>query len=97
MTREIIHQSDFVGPCYLTGPVRFYSLHPVDLSTGRCAVEPLAQRAGQHTVDCGLCGPAWEFPKPQQVDNEMVFYGSPAHPRGMGVLIRLCLPLGIEP
>ncbi len=22
-----VHQTDFVGPCYLTGPVRFYSLH----------------------------------------------------------------------
>ena len=27
----------------------------------------------------------------------MVFYGSPAHPRGMGLLIRLCLGQGIEP
>jgi putative transposase len=33
------HQTDFVGPCYLAGPIRFYSLHSVDLATGRCAVE----------------------------------------------------------
>jgi len=46
-----VHQTDFVGPCYLTGPVRFYSLHSVDVVTGRCAVEPLGQRAGQHTVN----------------------------------------------
>lgn len=46
-----VHQADFVGPCYLTGPVRFYSLHSVDLATGRCAIEPLVQRAGQHTVN----------------------------------------------
>jgi len=26
-----------------------------------------------------------------------MFYGSRRHPRGMGKLIRLCLPLGIEP
>ena len=32
------------------------------------------------------------IPQHQQVDNEMVFYGSRAHPRGMGPLIRLCLP-----
>lgn len=93
-----VFQTDFVGPCYLTGPVRFYSLHSVDLGTGRCGVEPLAQRAGQPTVDalwaiwCRLGVPCH-----QQVDNEMVFYGSPAHPRGLGILIRLCLPLGIEP
>jgi hypothetical protein len=30
-------------------------------------------------------------PEHQQIDNEMVFYGSRAHPRGMGPLIRLCL------
>lgn len=36
------------------------------------------------------------MPHHQQVDNEMVFYGSPAHPRGMGSLIRLCLHYDIE-
>lgn len=93
-----VHQTDFVGPCYLTGPVRFYSLHSVDVVTGRCAVEPLGQRAGQHTVNALWA--TWTrlgLPRHQQVDNEMVFYGSPAYPRGMGLLIRLCLPLDIEP
>lgn len=37
------------------------------------------------------------IPEHQQVDNEMVFYGSPTHPRGMGSLIRLCLMQGVEP
>lgn len=93
-----VHQTDFVGPCYLTGPVRFYSLHSVDMATGRCAVEPLAQRAGQHTVDALWA--AWNrlgLPRHQQVDNELVFYGSPTHPRGLGILIRLCLLYGVEP
>jgi len=92
-----VHQSDFVGPCFLRGPVRFYSLHSVDLATHRCAVEPLLSREGQHTVDALWA--SWlrlGMPKHQQVDNEMVFYGSPAHPRGMGSLIRLCLLHGIE-
>jgi len=31
------------------------------------------------------------MPQNLQVDNEMSFYGSPTHPRGMGPLIRLCL------
>lgn len=92
-----VHQSDFVGPCYLTGPVRFYSLHSVDVATHRCAVEPLVERGGQHTVDALWA--SWQrlgMPRHQQVDNEMVFYGSPAHPRGMGMLIRLCLLHDIE-
>lgn len=94
----LVQQTDFVGPCHLRGPVRFYSLNTVEIATNRCAVEPLAQRGGQHTVDALWA--SWcrlGMPRHQQVDNEMLFYGSPAHPRGMGMLIRLCLPLGIEP
>lgn len=91
------HQADFVGPCYLHGPIRFYSLNSVDLFTGRCAFEPLLQRGGQHTLDAFWA--IWQrlgMPDHQQVDNDMVFYGSPAHPRGMGSLIRLCLAYGIQ-
>ncbi len=91
-----VHQSDFVGPCYLRTPIRFYSLNSVDLATGRCAVEPVL--GGKDTVVDALWA-TWlrlGFPKYQQVDNEAVFYGSPRHPRGMGKLIRLCLPLGIR-
>jgi len=29
------HQADFVGPCYLRGPIRFYSLNIVDTATVR--------------------------------------------------------------
>jgi putative transposase len=93
-----VHQIDYVGPCYLQGPVRFWSLNTVDVATVRCAVEPVASRVGQATVDALWAG--WHrlgLPEAVQADNELVFYGSPAHPRGMGVLIRLCLPLGIEP
>jgi hypothetical protein len=37
------------------------------------------------------------IPQNLQVDNELSFYGSPTHPRGMGPLIRLCLHRGVEP
>lgn len=92
------HQTDFVGPCYLSGPVRFYSLNSVDVTSGRCAVTPVLAKAGQHTIDA-----IWShwcrlgIPEHQQVDNEPVFYGSRRHPRGMGNLIRLCLVHGVEP
>ena len=87
-----IHQADFVGPCYLKGPIRFYSLNMVDLCTGRCGVEPVFSRSGQAVVD-GFWS-LWKrmgMPSQLQVDNEMSFYGSPTHPRGMGPLVRLCL------
>ena len=36
-----VHQSDFVGPCYLRGGLRFHSLHSLDVTTRRCGVEPV--------------------------------------------------------
>jgi transposase InsO family protein len=93
-----VHQTDFVGPCYLNGPIRFYSLNSVDLASGRCAISPVLSKAGQNTVDA--IWSSWcrlGMPKHQQVDNELVFYGSRKHPRGMGNLIRLCLLNGVEP
>jgi len=92
-----VHQADFVGPCYLRGAGRFYSYNVVDLATGRCAIEPLQQRGGQAVLDA-IWGVWWRLgvPQHQQVDNDLAFYGSPAYPRGMGNLIRLCLAQGVE-
>lgn len=92
-----VHQTDFVGPCYLHGGIRFYGLNSVDLATGRCATQPIPTRSAQVTLDA--LWSSWErlgMPRHQQVDNEMVFYGSPRHPRSMGPLLRLCLLNGIE-
>jgi transposase len=93
-----VHQSDYVGPCYLRGPLRFYSLNSVDIVTGRCAVTPVFSKAAQSAIDA-IWANWWRLgmPKHQQVDNEMVLYGSQNHPRGMGCLIRLCLANGVEP
>ncbi len=94
------HQADFVGPRHLrgkTGVIRFYGMNVVDLNTGRCGVEPLFNRSGNavYTAFWAIWG-RLGLPRHLQVDNEMVFYGSPTHPRGMGPLIRLCLHYGIE-
>jgi putative transposase len=92
------HQADLVGPCYLKGPVRFYSLNIVDTATVRCALHPSRSKSGQTIID-GFWS-AWKrmgMPERIQIDNAMSFFGSPTHPRGMGPLIRLCLHNGIEP
>jgi len=92
------HQADWVGPCYLTGPIRFYSLNVVDTTTGRCGLHPCAAKAGQQVLDALWA--IWKrlgIPDNLQVDNELSFYGSPTHPRGLGPLIRLCLHYGVEP
>lgn len=94
------HQADFVGPRYLKatqGAIRFYSMNAVDQATCRCGTQPLFTRGGNAVYEAfwaiwGRLG----MPRHLQVDNELVFYGSPTHPRGMGPLIRLCLHYGIE-
>jgi len=91
------HQADLVGPCYLTGPIRFYSLHTVDTAINRCAIEPMPSKAAQSILDAVYA--VWlrmGIPENLQVDNELAFYGSPTHPRGMGPLIRLCLRYGVK-
>jgi len=92
------HQADMVGPCYLKGPVRFYSLNVVDMATVRCGLYPSLSKAGQSILD-GFWA-IWSrmgIPDHIQIDNAMSFFGSPTHPRGMGPLIRLCLHNGVEP
>jgi transposase InsO family protein len=92
------HQADLVGPCYLKGPIRFYGLNVVDTATARCGLYASPSKAGQDVVN-GVWS-IWTrlgIPENIQVDNAMSFFGSPAHPRGMGPLIRLCLHHGVEP
>ena len=92
-----VQQADWVGPNYLLGGIRFYSLNVVDLATGRCGVQPSQGREGQSVFDAfwGI----WRrlgIPQNLQVDNAQEFYGSPAYPRGMGPLIRLCLHQNVD-
>lgn len=92
------HQGDFVGPCYLKGPIRFYSLNIVDAATARCGLQPALSKAAQGVLD-GFWA-AWKrigIPDRVQIDNAMSFFGSRRHHRGMGPLIRLCLHNGVEP
>ncbi len=90
-------QIDLVGPCYLAGPIKFYSLNAVDMAINRCGIEPLSSRDAQSILDAVYA--VWMrmgIPENLQVDNEFSFYGSPTHPRGMGPLIRLCLRYGVN-
>jgi len=92
------HQMDLVGPCYLQGPLRFYSINVVDITTSRCGIHPASSKSGQCIIDALWA--VWTrmgIPRNLQIDNDMSFYGSPTHPRGMGPLIRLCLHQGVEP
>src|SRR3989304_1862946 len=97
LTPNQTHQLDLVGPCYLTGPTRFYSLHAIDPAINRCGIEPIPSRSAQSVLDAVYA--VWQrmgIPENLQVDNELAFFGSPAHPRSMGPLIRLCLHYGVN-
>jgi len=93
-----VHQSDFVGPRYLRGPVRFYSFNTVDVATARCATVPLLHRSTEAVIPA-----VWQtwmrlgIPQYQQMDNELVFFGSRLHPRGLSQVLRLCLLHEVEP
>jgi len=90
-------QVDLVGPCYLSRKIRFYSLHSIDIAINRCGIEPMPSKAAQSIITSVYA--VWKrmgIPGNLQVDNEMAFFGSPSHPRGMGPLIRLCLLYGVE-
>jgi len=70
----------------------------VDVATGRCGLHPSESKSGQSIIDALWA--IWKrmgIPDNLQVDNDMPFYGSPTHPRGMGPLIRLCLHHEVEP
>jgi transposase InsO family protein len=95
-----VHQADFIGPRFIRtarATRRFYVLNAVDLATGRCAIETMI--AGKGGTEAAIWA-IWRrlgLPRYCQVDNEMVFCGSPLYPHTLGPLARLCLPLGVEP
>jgi putative transposase len=93
-----VHQADLVGPCSLKSPISFYSLNVVDVNTGRCGVQPLSCNSVPSVID-GLRA-IWArlgIPCTIQVDNEILFYGSQAHPHSVGPIIRFFINNGVEP
>jgi len=92
------HQMDLVGPCYLTGPIRFYGINVIDAATARCGLHSSPSKSGQDVLDGTWA--IWTrlgVPDNLQVDNAMSFLGSPKHPRAISQFIRLCLQHGVEP
>ena len=92
------HQMDMVGPCYLTGPIRFYGLNVIDTATARCGLHSSLSKSGQDVL-----GGTWDIwsrlgiPVNLQVDNAMSFLGSLKYPRALSQFVRLCLLHDVEP
>lgn len=93
-----IHQLDLVGPRYLEGGQRFYGVHLIDTFSNAAALEAVPSKRAVDVVEA--LAAAWQrlgVPRWLQVDNELTFRGSNRYPRSFGLLIRLCLYLGVEP
>ena len=92
------HQMDMVGPCYLTGPIRFYGLNVMDAATARCGLYSSLSKSGQEVIEGTWA--IWTrmgIPDNLQIDNAMSFCGSPKYPRTMSQFICFCLHHGVEP
>lgn len=92
-----LHQLDLVGPRYLQGGSRCYGLHLIDAFSNAVALAALPSKRDTDVVEAVVA--AWHrlgVPRALQVDNELSFRGSNRYPRSFGLLIRLCLYLGVE-
>jgi putative transposase len=92
-----VHQFDLVGPRYLKSKERFYGAHLIDAFSNAAALSAMSSKRDIEIVEA-LVG-AWQrlgIPHYLQLDNELSFRGSNLYPRSFGLLIRLCLYLGVE-
>ena len=93
-----VHQMDIVGPRFLRSDGRFYSINFMDVCTGKAAINP-TRRQTATDVTCALLD-TWQrlgMPRFLQMDNQLPFRGSNRYPHSFGIVIRVCLHLGVQP
>jgi len=84
------HQMDLVGPCYLTGPLRFYGINVIDAATARCGLHASPSKAGQDVLDGAWA--IWSrlgIPDNLQIDNDVVAVERVADQAGHRGLVRV--------
>jgi len=93
-----LHQLDTVGPRYLKDDGRFYSTNIIDAYDRRCSVNPMRRKTRIDMTKALIrCWRTLGIPRYLQMDNMLPARGSNRYPHSFGVVIRLCLHLGIEP
>jgi len=93
-----LHQFDIVGPRYIKGDGCFYAHNLMDIGSHRVAVNP--KRSKIHQEVALSLKDTWEnigIPSFLQLDNQLCCRGSNRYPRSSGLVIRLCLLLGVQP
>lgn len=93
-----VHQADLVGPRFIKNDGRFYCLNVMDIYTHRIKLNPCRTKE-DHQIAHGLINSWKDLGTPDflQMDNELSFRGSNRYPHSFGIVIRLCLSLGIQP
>lgn len=95
---NVLHQFDIVGPRYLKSDGLFYSANTIDAYDRRCVVHPLRRQTKTDIIQALIH--AWQslgLPQYLQLDNKLSLRGSNRYPHSVGLVIRLCLYLGIQP
>jgi len=93
-----LHQFDNVGPRYLKDDGRFYSANIIDAFDRRCCINPIRRQLKTDVTDSLIR--SWKklgVPIYLQLDNKLPMRGSNRYPHSFGLVIRLCLYLGIQP
>lgn len=93
-----LHQLDIVGPRYLKEDGRLYSINIIDAYDRRNSTNP-ERRQNRIAVSKSLIC-SWKtlgIPLYEQMDNQLPMRGSNQYPHSFGLVIRLCLSLGIQP
>lgn len=89
---------DLVGPRYIKGDGRFYSLNIIDLYSHLVYVEAQRTKEDDQIAHSLLrCWKVMGLPDFLQMDNELSFRGSNRYPRSLGLILRLCLHYGVHP
>jgi hypothetical protein len=89
---------DLVGPRYIKGHGRFYSLNIMDLYSHLVYIESQRTKEDDQVAQSLLrCWKVVGLPDFLQFDNELSFRGSNRYPRSLGLILRLCLNFGVHP
>ncbi len=90
------HQMDLVGPRYIKGDGKFYSINLIDVTTRSCFVKAARTKSSDEIVEAiALYWKIHGLPDALQLDNELSFRGSNRYPRSFGAVIRFALSQGV--
>ena len=94
----LTHQMDLVGPRYIKGDGRFYSLNIIDVVTHTGYAKPIRVKTSDEIIKA--LAEFWHsfgLPDALQMDNELAFRGSNRHPRSFSSVVRFALKVGVAP